>query len=684
VVIETWLRRDGVRWLLGCEPDLARHLPSELAAQVPGLSFSRGLDDVRQRPTTGRELRTPNLGYPLRLDIAAAVAAGVMGASRRLGRDEQAVVQIVVGPSQRSSRQPTPLTPLELLGVKQPAPDASERRAWAEKITEPRFGVRLRVGAVVTDRKRAAQIVGPLVSALSLAGSPHARLVASFQSSHVGEQLYRVVGRARSWSSLINASELAMLCALPIDGVAVPGRGHDLAPAPRSLLVPVDQLDVAKGDRLLGISQHPRDNGSLVRLPAKSTTSHVALTAPTGSGKSVLLANWCVQDAEAGRSLLIIEPKGDLVSDVLSLLPANRHDDVVVIEPSADMSLPVVGINPLAGPLHDAERRADSMLHLFRAVFGSAIGPRSADLLLHTLIMAARLDDGSLVDVIPLLTNDGYRRRVLAKVSDPLIIAPWAAGFDSLSEPERARVIMPVLNKLRAFLNRAPIRRLIGQGKPRFSLDELFTSPKIVLVSLNAGIVGPETAKLLGSIVLSQFWEAIERQASVPPARRRSVMAVVDELADYASGLDFAEVLAKARGMNVSFTVAHQHLRQLNPNLRAALSANARNRVSWRPARDDAKALADIFGVSPDTLLTLPAFHAVAQVLVDNTPSQPFIVKTLPLPEPINNPDDLRRASAARYGIDPAQLDADLLERWQGGGTTPQGPVGMTRRRPQG
>lgn len=681
VAFEIWLSRDQVRWLVGCEADVARHLPSELAAQSPKLSLAAVADSPRRRPLTARDLRLSSMSFPLRLDTAASVAAGVLAVRHRLGKNEQAVVSIVVGPSQRFTQRPSTPTVLEQFGVAQPKrPEASEQRAWVDKLAEPLYGLRFRAGAVAKDRQRAAQIIGPLVSALSLMSAPRARLLAGYQSSRVAEQMFQVLGRRRNWSSLVNASELACLLALPIDGVKIPGKLLELALAPKKLLVPADKPAKADGDRLIGTSLHPRDKGALVRLPARSTTSHVHLIAPTGSGKSVLLARWCTEDAAAGRSLLVIEPKGDLVTDILAQLPASRHNDVVIIEPSAD-ARPVVGLNPLAGPRHDAERRADSMLSLFRAVFGSAIGPRSSDLLLHALIMASRLDDGSLVDVVPILTNDAYRRRVLTDVSDPLIIEPWAAGFDSLSEQERMRVVSPVLNKLRAFLSRAPIRRLIGQGQPRFSLDELFTGPKIVLVSLNAGLIGMEPARLIGAIVLQQCWEAIQRQASVPAAQRRPVMVTIDELADFVGALDFAEVLAKARGMNVSFTVAHQHLRQLNPNLRAALTANARNRVAWRPARDDAKPLADVFGISPDTLLGLPAFHAVAQVLVDHTPSAPFGVKTLPLPEPTNNPEALRHASAARYGVDPQRLDAELLDRWQGGGNSGSGPVGMTPRR---
>jgi hypothetical protein len=679
VTFELWLGKDQVKWLVGCDQQIARHFPGELAAQVGGLSFTAARSTPRCRPVTAREVRITSSAYPLRLDTANSVVAGLLQVRHRLSADEQIVVQWVIGPSHTYARRLAPFAPLESLGLVSPRqPDAGERTAWNAKIAEPSFGVRGRVGAVAENPKRAAQLIGPAVSALSLVNGPHARVQTLRQSSRTADLLYRVVGRTRTWSSMLNAAELATMIGWPIDGVSIPGE-RDLGPAPRPLLVPADTPEKADGDRLVGISTHPRDEAAFVRLPVRSATSHIHLVAPTGSGKSTLLAGWLQADMEAGRSVFLLEPKGDLVTDVLSLVPAHRRDDVVVVSPGNDEQ-PAIGLNPLQGPREDAERRADSLLHLFKAVFGSSIGPRSSDVLLHSLILAARLDDGSLIDIPTLLTNAAFRRRVLAKVGDPLIIAPWASGFDSLSEQEQARVVMPVLNKTRAFTNRTAIRRMLGQAAPRFTLDELFTSPKIVLVSLNAGVVGHEQGKLLGSIILGQFWEAIQRQASVPSAERRPVMAVVDELADYVSALDFAEILAKARGMNVSFTAAHQHLKQLSPSLRAALLSNARNRVSWQPAKDDAKTLGDVLGVPADLLMKLPAYHAVAQVLVKNTPSAPFMVKTLPLPESTSDPDELRRTGAARYGVDPKVLDAVLLERWQGGDQSTQGPVGVVKR----
>ena len=135
-------------------------------------------------------------------------------------------------------------------------------------------------------------------------------------------------------------------------------------------------------------------------------------------------------------------------------------------------------------------------------------------------------------------------------------------------------------------------------------------------------------------------------------------------------------------GAKVPFTVAHQHLDQLTPNLKAAVLANARSRVVFRPAEGDAKPLAATLGtpVTPDDLERLPAYHALARVLDDGVPCPPFEVATPALPLPTNDPDALHRASAERFGATSAELDAAVQARWDGTDHTPDAPIGLRRK----
>ncbi|MFK0249739.1 type IV secretory system conjugative DNA transfer family protein [Amycolatopsis azurea] len=680
VVFELWISTTGVRWLVGIEQPVASTLAGQFVAQLPALVLRPVTTPSRPALVTALELQPSNMNHPLRVDTASGVSAALFQLQKDVRRGEYVVVQWVVGPSHTYARQPVPDSLLALLGfVKPREPDAGERQGWKQKLNEAfLLGVRGRIGAGAADPKRGSVLIGQAKAALSLANASRTQLQTTRQSSLVATQLLRVMGKRRSWSGMLNAAELAALLGWPLsgaDGVYT----VTFAPPPPSL-TDVKALR-ARSERVLGVSQHPATSGAQVRLPWSSYAAHLHLLGPSGVGKSTLLANWAIQEAEAKRSTLVIEPKGDLVTDVLARLPEHRHQDVVVIDPGADG--PVVGINPLHGPRADAERRADSLLHLFRELFGTAIGPRSADVLLHSLIAICRLDDGSLPDVPAFLTNDGFRRHVLAKTRDPLTLAPWAAWFDQLSESERTQVVAPVLNKLRAVISRPSVRRSLGQPTPRFQLDELFDTPKIVLVNLNAGVISTETANLVGAVLLSQLWEAIQRQTARPMSRRREVAVIIDEWQQFTAGLDFADVLARARGARVSFTVAHQHLTQLSLELRAAVLANARSRAVMRPAEGDGAALARVLGdpVTPTDLEQLPAFHAACRMLVDGAPSGAFEVATPPLADAVNDPDTLRRISAERYGVAPGELDRAVLERWQGGSAMPvDASIGLRRR----
>jgi Type IV secretory pathway, VirD4 components len=378
--------------------------------------------------------------------------------------------------------------------------------------------------------------------------------------------------------------------------------------------------------------------------------------------------------------VLVIEPKGDLVNDVLARVPAHRRDDVVIIEPNAERS---VGFNVLAGERDQAERRADQVVSLLAELHHGNLGPRSTDVALHAFTAVSRLSDGTLCDIPMLLTSPPFRRQVLTKVSDGLVLGPFFAWYDSLSDAERGQVVAPLLNKLRAFLSRDALRRMLGQAAPKFTLDELFSRRRVVLINLNKGELGPETASLLGALVLNQLWSAILRRSAVPHEQRHPVMVTIDEVQDYLHlpGVDLGDFFAQARGLGVAVTVAHQHLDQLSAAQRAGILANARSRVVFRPAPADAKPLAAAMGdaLEGDDLMRLRAFEACAQLLVDSQITKPFSVKTRPLPAWSSSPTELRAASAKRYGVDGAELDQALTDRWQGG-SKPEGPIGVKRR----
>ncbi len=55
---------------------------------------------------------------------------------------------------------------------------------------------------------------------------------------------------------------------------------------------------------------------------------------PNGTGKSTLLAQMILSDIEAGRGVAVIEAKGDLITDLLGLIPEQAADKVVLIDPT--------------------------------------------------------------------------------------------------------------------------------------------------------------------------------------------------------------------------------------------------------------------------------------------------------------------------------------------------------------
>jgi len=423
---------------------------------------------------------------------------------------------------------------------------------------------------------------------------------------------------------------------------------------------------------VFGMSNYPGSEQRPVALRSDDRLRHTWIVGPTGAGKSTLLANLITQDMQAGSGLVVVDARGDLVSDVLAHVPEHRQDDVIVLDPS-QTSRPV-GFNVLAIAKGEQGRElaVDHVLHIFQDLYRSSWGPRTADILrasLLTLMLAKALDGSAftLVELPELLTNDRFRAFV---IQQPAIqqhhaeLRSFWRWYQGLSDAERGQVIGPVLNKLRAFVLKTPLRLLLGQSQG-LDLNTIFTQRKILLVPLSKGTLGPETAQLVGSLLVASVWQLALGRVTLPPEKRRPVWLYADEFQDTVRlPIDLADMLAQARGLGLGLTLAHQHLGQLPEALKTAVLGTARTQLAFQLDYDDATTLSRSFAPLERTdLMGLDRFEVAMRPCVDGRTLSPVTVTTLPLPPATGDAAELAHLSQQRYGVDRAEVTAALQAR---------------------
>jgi hypothetical protein len=535
--------------------------------------------------------------------------------------------------------------------------------ALSAKRSEHAFACVARVGVQAKSGGRVRALAVGVLAGLRAAEAPGVRL------SITREQPSRLIDAAvplLRWPLVMNIAELVGLTGWPVGDEPLPGVPREGARLLRG------EAGLAGRGRVIARATAPGDSRQL-GLSITDALQHLHVVGPTGTGKSTVLLNLIVQDMAAGRGVVVVDPKGQLVDDVLARVPQGRLGDVVVLDP-ADAERPV-GLNPLAGAAGNPELVADQVLAVFHGLYEKSWGPRTQDIL-HTSLCALPL----------LLTNPQIRRRLLAGLDDPIALAPFWAWFDGISDGERHQAIAPVMNKLRPFLLRRRVRGVLGQTTPRFQIEEVFTEQKIVLVSLAKGLLGSEASSLLGSLFVAELWHATLRRAAVPAPMRRPVTVFIDEFQDYLHlPTDLADALAQARGYGVALTLSHQHLGQLSGGaMRSAVLANARSRVCFQLAAEDAQVVARSANgeLHADDFQQLGLHEVYLRLVVGGRVTGFASGRTLAPPAAVSDPAAVREASRLRYGQPIADVEAEIA-RLAAGDEPTDGSVGTRpRRRP--
>jgi len=678
LLIETIANSEAVRFGVGVQPRDRAALDGQLRGSLPGVRLVTSDDETRPVRQFRRALalRLSSHRRPLLLGQPETSSAALLAVLGGLGKNETVGVQWILGPRLRAIAIPNRFEDFTheswwqtVLAAPLAAPgpvDPAFRRALAAKQGTAGWRALGRIAVRASTTRREYQLLSQVIGALRSAEGPGLKLLAKHTPPARFELASLPLWR---WPLVLNAEEALSLLGWPV-GVAgtvtsrLVGAGH--RPLVASMAVP------RTGRVLLDGTAHGGERQ--LCLNGRDARQHLLVLGPTGVGKSTLLLNLILQDLEAGRGLVVIDPKGDLVEDVLARVPEDRLDDVVVLDPT-DETRPV-GLNPLSGA--SQEVAADQVLGIFHRLFASSWGPRTSDIL-HACLLTLARHDQTLVGLPLLLQHAGYRRRLVGSLNDPLGLSSFWGWYESQSEEARAVAVAPVLNKVRAILLRPGLRGILGQTKPPFAMGDVFRRRKVLLVSLARGSLGPETADLFGALVLSVLWQTTLGQARVPVDRRPSVGVVIDEWQNVLHlPTDLGDVLAQARSMGLLVTLANQHLGQLTNDVREAALSNARSKVCFQLTHGDAVTLTKGGTLlKPADFQSLGAFEAYASLMAEGVSTPWASGRSRPAPNTIRRPEQVREASRQRYGRDRTGVDAGLQELIEA--TAPASRIGRQR-----
>jgi hypothetical protein len=378
---------------------------------------------------------------------------------------------------------------------------------------------------------------------------------------------------------------------------------------------------------------------------------HTFILGQTGVGKSTLIERMAISDIENNRGLCIIDPHGQTAELLLSYIPPSRIKDVIYFDPS-DIST-TIPFNPFEGIDPGSHHLVVSgLVSIFKRLWKESWGPRLEYILRNALSTLITFPGATLLDIQRLLTEQEYRRTVVAYCTDEYLIRYWALEFEKYSPSVRAEMISSILNKVGVFGSIPALRNVIGKANSGFQFDEVLNTKNILICNLSKGKIGADTSAILGSFIVNAIQIAALSRASIPESFREGFFLYIDELGTFING-SFIGMLSECRKYKLGVILACQFLEQIDEGMRAEIFGNVATLISFRVGQFDAEILTRQFSsvFNENDFINLPRFHIYLKLAIDGSISKPFSATTLKIDiSPLSKSLHIKESSMQKYG----------------------------------
>ncbi len=471
-------------------------------------------------------------------------------------------------------------------------------------------------------------------------------------------------------ASLLNTEELASLFHFPLKNAETPNilwLNSKVAPAPSE--VPSEGL-------LMGYNTY-RGVKKEIRFKNADRLRHTYIIGKSGVGKSVLQTDMVIQDIENGHGVCVFDPHGDLITDILNRIPAERAEDVIIFSP-ADMQRPIA-FNLLEYDPRYPEQKTfviNEMIGIFDKLYDlkATGGPMFEQYMRNALllIMDSPETGSTLLEIPKVLADENFRRMKLTKCKNATVVDFWRKEAEKAGgEAALANIVPYITSKLTPFVSNDMMRPIIGQQDSSFNFRDAMDSQKIILIDLPKGLIGEMNAYLLGMIVVGKILMAALSRTDMPADQRKNFYLYIDEFQNFTTN-SICQILSEARKYGLGLIIAHQYIGQLSKNqnseIKDAVFGNVGTMIAFKVGAEDAEFLVKEFGpvFNEYDLVNVAKGTANIKLLVDNAALRPFSLQTIwPIlgTEHQEMGEKIRALSRLKYGQDRSIVEAEIARR---------------------
>lgn len=360
---------------------------------------------------------------------------------------------------------------------------------------------------------------------------------------------------------------------------------------------------------------------------------HLYVIGKTGTWKSKFLTSLMIDDLRQWKGIGVIDPHGDLIEEVMTHIPQERINDVIIFDPT-DEKFPFC-FNPL--DVKETESKqilAKWFIDIFKKFFGSNWNPKLEHVLRMVFLALLDKEGSTLFDIIRALTDKDFRYDMIEAIEDDVVRNFWTNEFAWWSQQFNTEAIMPILNKVGQLLSIDILKNIFSSHENKLDFREMMDKQKILLIKLPKWKLQEEIMGFLGAMFVTKIFQAAMGRQGIAKKDRTPFFLYVDEFQNFATET-FNEILSEARKYGLSLSVAHQFVKQIPANISDALFWNVWTLISFRISSEDALYMAKHFDpfLEAYDLANLNQREFYCKLLVKWQVKDPFSLKSVYTPD---------------------------------------------------